>query len=67
MHDKFGSTFSVLSEILGDGCAVNRKAPVNPFFVHSAISSNWHVYFSGLMLPGNYALSKYLPVGIFPQ
>lgn len=54
-------------KILGNGCAVNCKTLVSPFFVHSATSSNWYVHFSYLMLPGNNALSKYVPVVICPQ
>lgn len=30
MHNELGSTDSGLSEILGDGCAINCKTPVSP-------------------------------------
>lgn len=53
MHNKFGSIFSDLSKILGEGCAVEYKPPLRPFFVQPAISYILDVHFSCLMFSGN--------------
>lgn len=62
MHNKFGSTFSDLSKMPGDGCALNCKPAVSAFFVHSPIL-NWDVHFSCLVLSGNYSLLSWFQLG----